>query len=361
LHANVPMPRPFHLAAVCAALGAFLVAGPSLAGMSGGSGGATGTRKEWPCVGCAVQVPAGYDASKGAKLLVALHGDEGTAVYTFNMWGKYTSKTTDFILFAPQCPLPSCSDGSWWKTGPPSDKWIDDQVEKIEKEYNIDLDNEFLTGWSGGATYLGAAMIPLFSDRYGAANLNAGGVPPSGGSAACPKCKMPLWIREGDADFMKPYCDATNKYYLGCGNKVTYELLPGLDHQHTIDSLDTIPKIPAILDWYRANPNVCPTRRPGIGGTDAGPPPADGAITDSGDPTTDAGGPFDDGGMGADAAAADSDPNAANGGGDSGGCGCRHGRPGRASLHWVVFALALAAVWRRRASTSTTSSRLSVH
>jgi predicted esterase len=248
----------------------FVVAS-AMAGTSGGSGGAVGvTRTDWPCAGCAVGVPDGLNQTPGAKLLVLLHGDEGTAVPIFNAFAPELRKTTDFILFAPQCPLANhCTDGAWWHTGPPTDDWINQQVAAIEAQYNIDYDHEHLGGVSGGAIYISAILAYLYPDRYGSANLISGGIPPS--VSACPSCLMPFWFVEGDQDFEYTLgrTPATRDYYKACGDEINFELVPGLDHQGAANH--AIAEIPSILDWFRSHPNTCPARRGVSGSSDAGP------------------------------------------------------------------------------------------
>src|SRR5262249_13912395 len=127
-------------------LAVLLAASSAAAGTSGGSGGAVAvTRTDLPCAGCKMQVPAGPDQAAGAKLLVLLHGDEGVVGPIFSAFAPPMANVTDFILFAPQCPLTDhCTDGAWWHTGPPSDDWINQQVAVIESQYNIDYDHEHL-------------------------------------------------------------------------------------------------------------------------------------------------------------------------------------------------------------------------
>ena len=175
---------------------------------SGGTGGKLGTRINWPCTGCIISVPRSYNPHIPTALLVALHGDEGVSYHIASTWMPVTEQA-NVILFAPQCPTNhgchvcverDCSN-SWWYWFQAShhydDVWIAQQVRVIESKYNVDRAREYITGWSGGADYLGWYAL-THASRFAAANFVAGGVPYT---SACPSRKLAAYFLMGSKDF----------------------------------------------------------------------------------------------------------------------------------------------------------------
>jgi hypothetical protein len=225
---------------------------------SGGTGGTVGTLTNWPCTGCIVSVPSTYNPHIPTALLVALHGDEGAPAYIASTWMPVTQKA-NVILFAPQCPISEgcdvCVDGdcavSWWGwfqySSTYDDAWIGRQVETIEKSYDIDRAREYVTGWSGGADYLGWYAL-AHADRFAAANFVVGGVPyfPS-----CPSRPLAAYFLMGSEDFryLSGQPTQVQQVLQGCGDSTVMVVLPGEDHQGTIDALSTQGYATTILAW----------------------------------------------------------------------------------------------------------------
>jgi pimeloyl-ACP methyl ester carboxylesterase len=231
---------------------------------SGGSGGTIGLRSNWPCTGCATNVPSTYVQSKPTVLLVALHGDEGNSSLAESYWQPTTDKY-NVILFAPQCPAASgCtqtnSDGSithsWWgwlQSSPTyDDNWIGAQVSAIESAYNIDKTKEYLTGWSGGADYLGWYAL-RHGDRFAAADFVAGGVPYV---QSCPAKNMAAYFLMGSNDFryLSGQPSQVKQVYDNCAHQTVLTLLPGADHTTTINALVNQGYADIIMQWFLQHP-----------------------------------------------------------------------------------------------------------
>lgn len=229
---------------------------------SNGKGGVVGTRYNWPCRGCIVAVPATYNPDIPTALLVALHGDEGISTIIAGAWAPVTEKA-NVILFAPQCPINKgchacvagdCSN-SWWYWFQSSrsydDAWIGQQVSVIEARYDIDRAREYITGWSGGADYLGWYAL-THSSRFAAANFVVGGVPYT---SSCPSRKLAAYFLLGSRDFryLSGQPAEVARVLKGCGDPTRWLVLPGLDHDGTIAALTSEGYAAKILTWLMSH------------------------------------------------------------------------------------------------------------
>jgi len=229
---------------------------------SGGTGGAVGTRQNWPCTGCIVSVPTSYNPNVPTALLVALHGDEGISYAIAGTWMPVTQKA-NVILFAPKCPTDegchvcvasNCSN-SWWywfqDSGHYHDGWIARQVRIIESQYNIDRSREYLTGWSGGADYLGWYAL-THASRFAAASFVVGGVPYS---SACPSRRLAAYFLMGSDDFR--YRSGQPSEVRGilqrCGDPTRMVVLRGGTHESTIAALSSEGYATKILRWLMSH------------------------------------------------------------------------------------------------------------
>jgi len=232
---------------------------------SGGSGGPLGIQQNWPCTGCIVSVPATYNPRIPTALLVALHGDEGISTYIANTWMPVTQKA-NVILFAPQCPTSlgcrfSTGNGtytnSWWgwlQYSPTyDDAWIANQVRLIEAKYDIDRAREYITGWSGGADYLGWYAL-THTSRFPAANFVVGGVPYTEGMG-CPSRKLAAYFLMGSNDFryQSGQPSQVQQILSSCGDPTKMVVLAGADHQGTIDALSSEGYAKTILSWMMSH------------------------------------------------------------------------------------------------------------
>jgi poly(3-hydroxybutyrate) depolymerase len=212
----------------------------------------------WPCVGCLVVLPRGYDASRPAALVVALHGDEGTPGLIAATLSRVTT-SRNVILFAPQCPtsagcrLPNGtgSTNSWWgwlQFSPTyNDGWLGRQISRVEARYAINRSQEYAFGWSGGADYLGWYAL-RDGARFAGVAFVAGGIPYL---QSCPSTRLAAFFILGAADprYQSGQPSQVKAVFDRCGDKTKLVLLPGADHAGTTAALESRAFAGGVLDW----------------------------------------------------------------------------------------------------------------
>ena len=271
---------------------------------SGGSGGSTGTRSDYPCSGCITVTPPGYAAGTPVPLLVTFHGDEGEPRY---IHGELEGHAEDagFLIVSLRCPRDLGCSGSWWRWEANSRShdfaWLGEQVDQVEADYDVERNQVYLAGFSGGSSYLSEVM-PRFSDRFAGAIYFGGGYEPYG--VECPSCQVPVHFIIGDSDFLLDGAMDLRGWYESCGHEVDWQLVPGTDH--TIVGS----RLPPVLASMSGR--VHPCRAPAPPPPPPPPPPVDAGGSDAGvapiGPPADGGtgpgpGPFGDAGPGADPSA----------------------------------------------------------
>lgn len=225
---------------------------------SGGSGGVPGTQTSWPCTNCITTVPASYDPSVPAPLVISLHGDEGSPRASHGIWKK-AAQDNGYILLSPECPRDlGCKrrwgTGSWHRDGPAgSVAWINAQIDAVEAAYNIDRSRIYLLGGSRGAVYAGF-HADAFAPRIAGAAMYAGGY--SSATSTCASCALPVYILVGDRDNLLDIAHKARDWFLGCGSEVVFDKMPGVTHRGAGKAL-LKGKANTILDWFSARPNAC--------------------------------------------------------------------------------------------------------
>ncbi|MEO6953919.1 MAG: hypothetical protein ABI321_19105 [Polyangia bacterium] len=243
------------------------VTAPGSANASGGSGGGDLSA----CPSCRVHVPQGYNPAVPIRLVVSLHGDEGrdfgldsATGGVIGLW-QTAADAAGYLLFAPACPAALGCDGAFsdwlaadgYDPSPAALGWLDGQVAELETRYNIDRSREYLTGYSGGAYWLGA-YAPARASRYAAVAFIAGGMPAYNAFHGCAACKIPGYFLGGDGDYRTggQMSDTANAFK-GCGQEIHLELVTGADHEATIASLGT-GNAAKILTWFDDRALSCP-------------------------------------------------------------------------------------------------------
>ena len=158
------------------------------------------TAQSFPCDNCRMLVPDSYDGEP-TPLLVALHGDEGTSEHIYTAYRRHV-EASGWLMVSLECPRDlGCWSGSWYEwenTGGHDWDWLGRQVDAVAAEYNVDPNAVHLTGWSGGAQYLGRYAV-RFAERYAGVAYIGGGVPSR--RAECPACEIPAYFLIGSRDF----------------------------------------------------------------------------------------------------------------------------------------------------------------
>lgn len=248
----------------------------------------------FPCAGCLIQLPPRVtpDRSGGSRetvsptppaegeapttappaVLVVLHGDEGAPGRVFGLWQGAAAKA-GVLLFAPRCPRDLGCAGSWWRWNGDA-TWLIAQVDAVVQRHAADPARVYLSGWSGGATYISYQRAD-FGGRFAAINLSGGGSPPGGG--ACAPCPAPVHYLMGHRNPLFANAEGARDFLERCGHPVTWDLLPGADHTRELRAYSSPERTAAILAWLTARPNRCLPDA----GADAGAPDA-GANEDAG-------------------------------------------------------------------------------
>lgn len=246
------------------------LAGGDLTVVAGqGSGGAGGGALS-DCPSCKVFVPSSYAQGTPTKLLVALHGDEGRDfgldAATSGVIGSWqaAAEGAGYIVLAVACPAGKGCNGAWsdwlaqdgYHPSAASLAWMDAQVTDLEGRYNIDRSREYLSGYSGGAYWLGY-YAQARASRFGGVAFVAGGMPAYTSFNACPACKLPGYFLGGDKDPRTggQMSDTANAFN-GCGEPIKLDVVMNADHDQTIGSLAT-GRAKVILAWFNGLPLSC--------------------------------------------------------------------------------------------------------
>lgn len=197
-------------------------------------------------------------------LLVVLHGDIDHAATTAAPWIPAIT-ARGWGLLAIECPVAEgCDKGSFWRwNGPPA--WLTAQVDKVRATYAIDGRRVFLSGWSGGASYIGW-HAPALAERFAAIVIHGGGVAPP--ARLCTKRETPVYFLVGDQNPLHHLAKELRGYFETCGHDVTWDLLPHAGHAGELAALD-LAKASTILDLLEARtapapPSTSPSSAPSV-------------------------------------------------------------------------------------------------
>lgn len=242
-------------------LGARVALAAALAVALGATPAAAAPKRQhdFPCPGCLFEPPSA-PGSKGAPLLVLLHGDApGTVPDVRALTDVFSAEAAarGVALFAPRCPVAEgCAKGSWWQwaSGDPR-VWLEAQLRAIEATVAIDPDRVSIAGWSGGASYLGWWSASL-DGRFAAVAHLGGGMGPRG--HGCARCDLPALFVVGDANPLHHLAVGLRDHYLACKSDVRWDLHPKTDHggEWAVVRAKSTPAM--VLDWFAAHPRRCP-------------------------------------------------------------------------------------------------------
>ncbi len=213
------------------------------------------TAQSFPCDNCRMLVPDSYDGEP-TPLLVALHGDEGTSEHIYTAYRRHV-EASGWLMVSLECPRDlGCWSGSWYEwenTGGHDWDWLGRQVDAVAAEYNVDPNAVHLTGWSGGAQYLGRYAV-RFAERYAGVAYIGGGVPSR--RAECPACEIPAYFLIGSRDFLLDSARRMESFLEGCGHEIEFDIRAGRPHGDIWEMVNEGGG-QLILDWFEARPNVC--------------------------------------------------------------------------------------------------------
>ncbi len=221
-----------------------------LTGSLTGAGGArAATLRNFPCSGCVLSIPRGYSPARPAPLLVALHGDEGNPGYISSVWDPVGNRFHAIVL-SPECPRALGCPGSWWgwlQSGRYDDAWLGHQIARVAARYRIDRSREYLTGWSGGADFLGWYAL-AHAKQFAAAAFVVGGVPYD---QQCPARRLPAYFLMGSEDFRYASGQPSQVRTIleTCGDPTHLTVLRGATHAGTVAALQTGHYASTIFRW----------------------------------------------------------------------------------------------------------------
>lgn len=204
-------------------------------------------RDNWPCPGCVAILPPIKSAELKPPMLVLIHGDEGSVRVVLQVWQKPLEKR-GIILLALRCPKALGCAGSYWQWAGEFD-WIAEQTEAVLAEYPADRDRVYLSGWSGGSTYIGM-MEPKLPEIFAAININGGGAPP--GISSCAPRKVPVYYFMGGKNPLIELAERARDHFRSCGHPLEWDFHSELNHAGELRVLSSEAQTTRILDWLLA-------------------------------------------------------------------------------------------------------------
>ena len=213
---------------------------------------------------CRLLKPAGYDPNGSEKypVVVFLHGagERGSDnnAQLVHCCGRFLeddlrTKHPCFVL-APQCPKDekwanvdwSSDHHSMMKEPSSSMQLVIEVLDKLEKEYRIDTDREYVMGLSMGG-YGTWDLVSRMPTRFAAA------VPICGGAdeAQAPKiAKLPVWVFHGDKDGAVKVIRSQRMVAAlkEAGGTPKYTEYPGVGHNSWTPAMQE----PGLFDWLFA-------------------------------------------------------------------------------------------------------------
>lgn len=194
---------------------------------------------------------AGVPQDHAAGVVLQFHGD---GAYEFaNPTSSYSlggpsgivaqSRSRGYITVAVRAP-DSTGEITWWENGSANADFVADLLEKLKAGYDIDTDDIWLVGYSGGAQFITQFFLPKYSRTLGGGGtvvFGGGGTPrvpvqPFAGSLIA---DLPMHWYTGGADNGTTVSDGYNAlldaqkgsaWYAGRGFTVDLESPPGLGH-----------------------------------------------------------------------------------------------------------------------------------
>ncbi|WP_146108490.1 hypothetical protein [Corynebacterium sp. J010B-136] len=200
----------------------------------------------------------GIDTSKPVGALIHLHGDggdeynfpEGFATCAAAVAAEY-----NFITVVPRTPDKKSS--TWWRNLRKNQRWLDDLTAQITSDFNVDKNQLWWSGYSGGAEFISYALLHKRPELVtGGAIMLAGGGAPSWENKHFEseyRASTPLYWVVGEYDDGSTSQDGFDalgaahrgsRWYRNEGfSNINLEVLPNYDHYNlpTIDVLqDTL-------------------------------------------------------------------------------------------------------------------------
>lgn len=186
-----------------------------------------------------VSIPSHYMPNRPWPAVLTLHGVGGSGYGQIMAWLKSSVHKDDFIFVAP-----TYGPGLWWNEE--GERIVLSVIDKVKRDYNIDANRVYLTGFSSGGH--GVWYFALrYPSLFAAINPIAGECPLP--SLLGNLVHVPVYIIHGARDSVIPVEAArdVSSRLEKLSNNVMYQELPALRHQFPVD------EIGKVLDWFLLN------------------------------------------------------------------------------------------------------------
>lgn len=186
-----------------------------------------------------VYIPSSYAPDRSWPAVVMLHGVGGSGFGQAMAWLKASAHNDEFIFIAP-----TYASGLWWEDE--AENFVLSVLDRAKKEYNINTNRVYLTGFSSGghgAWYMAIRHPGIFA-----------AINPIAGECPLPELLVNLahvsvYIIHGAEDdviSVEAARDASSRL-AGLGYNFVYKELPGLRHTFPGTEAGDVPK------WFRAH------------------------------------------------------------------------------------------------------------
>jgi hypothetical protein len=173
-----------------------------------------------------IYVPESYDGVTAVPMILTLHGDEGDPAGIVSSFQYHWQSRNDAICVAPRAPYAS---GSWWNAMSEHEAWLDGLIDKITSEYKIDMNQIYVTGWSGGACLMGHYTL-VRQGTFAAAGYCMGACYAMYNAPPDPSCRIPSRYVVGTEDFLYDQASQHAAMLESNGHEVDFVEIPGLGH-----------------------------------------------------------------------------------------------------------------------------------
>ncbi|NMO16607.1 hypothetical protein HPC49_21575 [Pyxidicoccus fallax] len=210
-------------------------------------------------------LPAGYNADRNAKwpLIISLHGIGGVTLTDDHSAVASNAEGLAWNLLSPSFRAgfgAIAVSPHYWKASPSGQAWFNmprvmGLLEDLKRDYLVDTDRVYFTGFSGGANSLYEADgIPAHVSKVAAFVPIAATLTPANVSNICNLRTLPIWPFHGGADSSSLPDKSTSlkmKLETQCGGTTSAMLnptvYPNVGHSSTL--WRTAYGTPALWDW----------------------------------------------------------------------------------------------------------------
>jgi len=185
-----------------------------------------------------INAPEANSRDKAQGLLIYLHGD-GAGDYSF-FWNDLQVVAQKYDLIPVSVRTPDPSSVTWYRNGRGNATYLHQLIQtELYAMYNVNKDQIFFTGASGGPQFLTGQFVPLYGNHYrGGAVPMCGGGGPRGFSqttrAFQPSADLianfKIYYYTGTADFLYGQVRDSSQFYRSHGFETFEDFPQGVAH-----------------------------------------------------------------------------------------------------------------------------------